>query len=98
MYVVIFRAHIQQLDTDYQRIAAQLRELALSQYHCIEFIAISEGEQEIALSYWHSEADIQAWKAQSDHLLAQQLGRTQWYQSWSVQVANITRAYASPMG
>lgn len=93
MYVVIFRAMIKQLDDDYIAMARHLRELALTQFGCLEFSAITEGTQEIALSYWESEEDIKAWKRNADHVTAQQRGRSDWYASYSVEIAEIKRSY-----
>jgi heme-degrading monooxygenase HmoA len=94
MFVVIFRAQVRQFDADYSALAAQMRELALTQFGCLEFTAVSEGEQEIALSYWPDEASIRAWKQQADHLMAQKLGRERWYAEYSVEIAQITRSYS----
>ncbi len=95
MFVVIFRAKVRSTGTDseYSQVAARMRQLALEQFGCLEFSAVTEGSDEIALSYWPSEAHIRAWKAHSDHVLAQQLGRERWYDSYTVQVADITREY-----
>lgn len=93
MYVVIFRASIRQFDQDYQTIAEELRDLALSHYNCIEFVALTEGNNEIALSYWHSEEDILKWKQNAQHLVAQSLGMKKWYQSYSVEITKVTRRY-----
>lgn len=93
-YVVIFRARARELDAEYGRVAEQLRDLALSQFGCLEFVAATEGDQEIALSYWRDEADIRRWKAQADHLVAQRLGRERWYSAYTVQVATIVREYS----
>jgi heme-degrading monooxygenase HmoA len=93
MYVVIFRARVREFDDEYSTVAAQLRELALSRFGCLEFQALTEGHDEIALSYWPDEASIRAWKAHADHLLAQRLGRERWYESYRVQIAQITRDY-----
>jgi heme-degrading monooxygenase HmoA len=93
MLVVIFRAQTRQMDAQYATAAARLRELALGQFGCIEFVAVTEGTQEIALSYWRSEADILAWKVHAEHELAQQMGRERWYEDYTVQVAHIEREY-----
>jgi len=93
MFVVIFRAKFRQIDGDYALIAACMRELALGQFGCLEFTAVTEGSDEIALSYWPSEEHIRSWRAHSEHVLAQQLGRERWYESYSVQVAEISREY-----
>jgi len=96
MFVVIFRATAQHLDAEYSATAAHLRELALTQFGCLEFLAVTEGNQEVALSYWPDEASIRAWKQHADHLMAQQLGRERWYSSYRVEVAEIKRHYGSP--
>lgn len=93
MFVVIFRAKIRLLNDEYSKTAARLRELALKEFGCIEFSALTEGSEEIALSYWPSEESIKLWKAHPEHLAAQKLGREKWYESYSVQVAEILREY-----
>ncbi len=93
MVVVIFRAKIRHLDADYAAVAARMRELALTQFGCLEFQAVSEGADEVALSYWPDEASVVAWKNHADHMLAQQMGRQRWYQSYVVQVSHIGREY-----
>ena len=94
MYVVIFRAKIRALDADYARAAARMRELALTQFGCSAFHSVTQGEDEIALSYWPSEEAISAWKAHPEHVLAQQAGRQRWYADYTVEVAEIKRGYA----
>lgn len=93
MYVVIFRAKVRQTDDEYSQVATRMRELALGQFGCLEFAAVTEGSSEIALSYWPSEAHIRAWKAHAEHVLAQELGRQRWYESYRVEVARVVRDY-----
>ncbi|MFI4940569.1 MAG: antibiotic biosynthesis monooxygenase family protein [Burkholderiales bacterium] len=93
MVVVIFRAKIRVLDGEYAKVAARMRDLALKEYGCLEFQAVTEGNDEIALSYWPDEARVRAWKSHAEHLLAQQLGRERWYESYVVQVAQVSREY-----
>lgn len=92
--VVIFRARIRAFDAEYSAVAARMRELAMKEFGCIEFHAVTEGRDEVALSYWPSEDAIRAWKAHPEHLLAQEAGRSHWYDSYSVQVATVTRGYS----
>ncbi len=96
MFVVIFRARARVLDAEYSAMAAQMRELALGSFGCLDFIAVTEGDQEIALSYWPDEASIRAWKQHADHLMAQKLGRERWYASYAVEVAEVRRSYRHP--
>ena len=43
-----------------------------------------------------SEAAILAWKNEAEHLLAQKLGKTDWYAHYEVRVARVERAYGGP--
>lgn len=95
MYAVIFRAEIAQLDDEYGAVAARMRELAQERYGCTEFVSVTEGDQEISISYWESEAQISAWKQDPEHLLAQEAGRSKWYRSYTVQVVEVKRQYHS---
>lgn len=93
MYAVIFRAEINKLDSRYAEMASQLRDLAINQYGCKEFIAVTEGRHEIAVSYWSDLEQIKQWKQDSKHLVAQELGASRWYESYTVQVVEILREY-----
>lgn len=92
-FVVIFKADIQHLDQQYFATAQRMREKALSQFHCQHFAALTENDQEIALSYWNSLEDIQAWHQDSEHQAAQQLGKDVWYRHFSVEICKILRKY-----
>jgi heme-degrading monooxygenase HmoA len=96
MYAVIFRAEILELDAEYAAMATRMRDLAINQYGCLEFVACNEGKSEVAISYWESEEQIQRWKQNAEHLVAQEKGRSKWYRSYSVQVVEVVRAYNSP--
>lgn len=98
MYAVIFRAEINELDKSYFDMAARMRDLALNKYGCIEFAALTEGNQEIAISYWESKEQISAWKQDPEHKQAQELGRSRWYKSYKVQIVNIEREYSGKIG
>lgn len=93
MHVVIFRATVGELDAQYSEAIEQMKQLALEEYGCLEFVAMMDGDRRIALSYWESEEQIRAWKRNSDHLQAQANGRKKWYQSYSVQVVEVQREY-----
>lgn len=93
MYAVIFRAKAGTQDSEYSTTVGRLRELAFECYGCREFVAVTEGDQEIAISYWENEEAILRWKQDSEHLLAQELGRAKWYESYTVQIVEIKREY-----
>lgn len=95
MYVVIFRAKAGQIDSQYNELAGKLRQRAISEFGCTDFVAVTEGEDEIALSYWQNEADILRWKQDTEHQLAQQIGRDRWYRYYSVEVCQMKHRYQS---
>ena len=97
MFAVIFKAKIKALDAEYASVAQNMRERAMTLYGCKEFTACTEGDNEIAISYWETEAQIKQWKSDTEHLLAQEKGRAKWYQSYSVQIVEIKRVYSSTM-
>jgi len=95
MYAVIFRAEINELDDKYAVAAAKLRDLALNEYGCIEVIAMSEGNNELTISYWNNEKSIKQWKANSEHIIAQSVGQTKWYKNYHIQIVKLVREYGS---
>lgn len=50
----------------------------------------------ITVSYWVDDSSAQSWKQVSEHLVAQRRGREDWYDEYSVVVAEVTRAYRHP--
>jgi len=94
MYAVIFTATVGDRDSRYRKMAGQLRDLAIADFGCTDFISATEGEQEIAISYWPDEASIKNWKQQAEHKVAQQFGREGWYKHYQVEVVKILRSYS----
>lgn len=95
MYAVIFKAKINKLDPKYSTMAQRMRELAIRDYGCGEFTAVTEDNYEIAISYWENQEQIKRWKQDAEHLVAQELGRSLWYSSYKVEVVKIIRQYES---
>ena len=96
MYAVIFKAKITTFDASYTEIAKKMRELAMDKYGCSDFVSATEDGYEIAISYWETQEQIIKWKQDAEHLVAQELGRSRWYQSYKVEVVKIIREY--PVG
>jgi len=95
MYAVIFKAITTNLDDEYFRTADSLRELAFGKYGCLDFVSVTEGDDEIAISYWATKQQIRDWKNDPVHRLAQQAGRNKWYKSFSVEICEVARSYKS---
>lgn len=47
----------------------------------------------ITVSYWKTLDNIKTWKANSQHLFAQQKGREQWYNWYKVQICKVEHHY-----
>lgn len=50
----------------------------------------------ITVSYWSSAEAISAWKADVEHLVAQEMGKRAWYEHYELRVAKVERAYGKP--
>ena len=83
-------------DDGYDATADRMEALAALQpgYRGIESARGTDGFG-ITVSYWTDETSAQAWKRNAEHLEAQRLGREQWYASWVIRVAAVTREYTS---
>lgn len=94
-FVVIFRAaHRPDIGDDYLPTAMSLKDKALRDYGCEEFVYATTPEgEEVAISFWPDEQSIHAWRNDEDHRAAQRRnGR--WYASFRIQVGRISRDYA----
>lgn len=91
MYAVIFRATVAELDDEYSRMAERLKELAFEEYGCRDFVSVTEGNEEIAISYWDTEQQIRDWKNDPVHRLAQVKGRAKWYRSFCIEICEVIR-------
>ena len=96
MIAVIFIAEVGQLPQAYFDLADQVQTLA-NDYGCRDFVSVSEAGKEISISYWDSHVQVEQWKQDPLHLKAQQLGREQWYKSYTVQVVDVLREYSYPL-
>ena len=91
MFAVIFRATIAELDDEYFSMAERMKDLAFKKYGCLDFVSVTEGDEEIAISYWETEQHIRDWKEDREHRLAQAMGQDKWYKSFSVEICKVIR-------
>lgn len=89
MFAVIFKARIAGFDDEYSRLADRLKKLAFEKYGCLDFVSVTEGNDEVAISYWETEQQIRDWKNDPEHRLAQIRGREKWYESFDVEICEI---------
>jgi heme-degrading monooxygenase HmoA len=98
-YAVIFSAQRTAGDHGYTVMAEKMAEMAAQQpgYLGVESARDAEGFG-ITVSYWQDLESVHAWKQVAEHLGAQALGQSKWYEHYEVRVAKVERAYEGPGG
>jgi heme-degrading monooxygenase HmoA len=96
-FAVIFTSRRTAVDDGYGTVADRMVELAQQQpgFLGVESARGPDGLG-ITVSYWASEADIAAWKANAEHRVAQVSGNRKWYEHFEVRIAKVERAYPGP--
>jgi heme-degrading monooxygenase HmoA len=92
-YAVIFTSKRTSVDDNYSEMATKMVELAQLQEG---FLGIESARNEIGItvSYWKTLEDIKNWKQNLDHLDAQKLGVSKWYESYTVRIALVEKEYS----
>lgn len=89
-YAVIFTSLRTEGDKGYSQMADRMVELAARQPG---FLGVESAREEIGItvSYWTDLESIRQWKANAEHLVAQRLGREQWYAAFKTRIARVER-------
>ena len=82
-------------DDGYAAAAAAMEALVASQDG---FLGLESARNDIGItvSYWATLAAAQTWKGVAEHVAIQQIGKQQWYASYQVRIATVTRQYGQP--
>ncbi|WP_273273985.1 antibiotic biosynthesis monooxygenase family protein [Maribacter polysiphoniae] len=91
-YAVIFTSKRTSGDHGYAAMAHKMEDLARQQPGFLGFESARD-EIGISVSYWESLQDIAHWKSNTDHLIAQEKGRTDWYAWYKVRICLVEREY-----
>ena len=91
-YAVIFTSIKNNNAIGYTAMAEQMEALARKQPG---FLGAESARNDtgITVSYWESLEAIVAWKNNSQHLLAQQQGKSKWYDWYKVRICKVEREY-----
>lgn len=91
-YAVIFTSLLTEEDKGYAEMADQMENLAKSQPG---YLGIESAREQVGItvSYWESMESIANWKANTDHLFAQQKGIKDWYSWYKVRICAVEREY-----
>ena len=91
-YAVIFTSTQTKNLEGYSEMAETMENLARQQDGFLG-INSAKGEVGITVSYWESLEAIKSWKQNSEHLIAQQKGRSQWYSWYNTRICKVEREY-----
>ena len=91
-YAVIFTSTQTENIKGYSEMAEKMESLAKKQDGYIGIDA-ARNDIGITVSYWKSLDAIKNWKANTEHLFAQQKGREQWYNWYNVKICKVEREY-----
>lgn len=91
-FAVIFTSTQTDRTNGYAEMAMKMESLAAKQEGFIR-IDSARNDVGITVSYWESLEAIKNWKANSEHLFAQQKGREQWYNWYNVRICKVEREY-----
>ena len=91
-YAVIFTSHRTEGDNGYGKMATRMVELAAQQPG---FLGIESARESVGItvSYWANLESIKAWKGNSEHIIARELGKNTWYSVYKTRIAKIERDY-----
>ena len=92
-YAVIFTSkHSENID-GYLEMAEKMETLAKHQEGFLGLDSV-RNQLGITVSYWDSLEAIKNWKHQSDHLIAQDKGKSKWYAWYNVKICKVEREYS----
>lgn len=91
-YAVIFTNKRTNEDHGYAAMAQRMEDLARQQPGFLGFESARD-DIGISVSYWESLQDIAHWKSNTNHLIAQEKGKLDWYAWYRVRICLVEREY-----
>ncbi|MGP9019692.1 antibiotic biosynthesis monooxygenase family protein [Streptomyces sp. BR1] len=93
-YTVVFTSLRTEGDRGYGETAELMKELVAEIPGYLGYeSARTPGGLGITVGYFRDEDAIAAWRSRLEHQRAQRRGRAEWYESYSLHVAKVERAY-----
>lgn len=96
-YAVIFSSKQTSQTRAYKQASKLMEDLAqeMPGFLGIEGARNTDGDKlGITVSYWQTLEDIARWKAQAEHQGAQRMGKSHWYDSYTVRISKVEREYS----
>ncbi len=93
-YAVIFSSIKSDSLEGYAEAAQRMQVLSEAQPGYLGMVhAVTDEGISVTTSYWQDLASISAWKSQAEHQRAQQMGKSHWYDEYTIEIARVERAY-----
>jgi len=91
-YAVIFTSERTDIENGYEDTAGKMLEYAMEQDG---FLGVESAREEVGItvSYWRDLDAIRKWKMHSEHSIAQQKGRSDWYKNYKTRICLVERDY-----
>lgn len=91
-YAVIFTNLLNNDSEGYSEMGELMESLVINQDGYLGHESVRDG-MGITVSYWDSLESIKKWKMNSEHLLAQKMGREKWYKQFKTRICKVERDY-----
>jgi len=91
-YAVVFTAVATEVQDGYGEMVQRMHELA-SESSGFLGMESAGSDFEITVSYWEDEESVLHWRQNAAHQVAQELGKSKWYEAYQVRVARVEREY-----
>ena len=91
-YAVIFTSLRTKGDNGYGEIADKMVKLASQQ---LGFLGLESARESVGItvSYWSNLESIKLWKQNTEHVMAQKLGREIWYREFKTRICKVEKDY-----
>ena len=91
-YAVIFTSLRTEGENGYKEMSDRMNELASTMPGFLGQETVRE-DLGVSVSYWKTLEDVRNWKKNSEHLFAQEKGRSTWYSAYKVRMCLVERDY-----
>ena len=91
-YAVIFASTLAEGQEGYLEMIVQMNDLVKKQEGFLGEDALRT-EIGLTVSYWKNLESIKKWKANSEHLAAQNMGKSKWYNTYKIRIAKVESYY-----
>ncbi|WP_141504199.1 antibiotic biosynthesis monooxygenase family protein [Paenibacillus luteus] len=92
-YAVIFSSQRTEGNRGYGQMADKMVELASRQSGYLGIESARDEQLGITVSYWASLDAIKNWKENAAHQVAQERGKSEWYESFALRISKVERDY-----